>query len=83
MTPARCSRVVLYYAILHNKAVTLGLSNFQDDAVVVEPEINVGPDRVAGHPVAANAVRDRLVADHFNHHYFLSIYIFGIIYIYI
>ncbi|KAK3766954.1 hypothetical protein RRG08_059823 [Elysia crispata] len=65
ITPGRCSRAVLCYAILHNKAVTLGLPNFQDDAVVVEPEINVGPDRVAGHPVAANAVRDRLVANQF------------------
>ncbi|KAK3751447.1 hypothetical protein RRG08_051172 [Elysia crispata] len=65
MTPARCSRVVLCCAILHNKAITLGLPNFQDDPVVVEPEINVGPDRVAGHPVAANAVKDRLVANHF------------------
>ena len=65
ITPGRCSRAVLCYAILHNKAVTLGLPNFQDDAVVVEPEINVGADRVAGHSVAANAVRDRLVANQF------------------
>ena len=65
MTPASCSRVVFCCAIIHNKALTLGLPNFQDDPVVVEPEINVGPDRVAGIPVVANAVRDRLVTNHF------------------